>query len=88
MITVSAKFGRVVAKARIKQGLSQERVAELAGLDRTFISLIERGRRRATLETAVAIAQALGVSLSALLRRTERSCRQAGSREVGRGSET
>lgn len=47
--------------------MSQERLADEAGLDRTFISLIERGARRATLETAEQLASALAVPLSELI---------------------
>lgn len=47
--------------------MSQEKLAERAGLHRTFISLIERGGRNATLGVIEAIAIALGVNVAALL---------------------
>ncbi|MFQ5776878.1 MAG: helix-turn-helix domain-containing protein [Terriglobia bacterium] len=68
----SFRFGRVVKQYRLKQKLSQEKLAEAASLDRTFVSMIERGRRRPTLDTAKQIAEALGTSLSSLVAMAER----------------
>lgn len=70
-IDASARMGQVIRHLREEQGVSQEHLAEAARLDRTFISMLERGRQRATLETATALAQALGLSLSELARRIE-----------------
>ena len=70
-IDPSARMGRVVRRLRDEQGVSQEDLAEAARLDRTFISMLERGRQRATLETALALAQALGVTLTELAREIE-----------------
>ncbi len=47
--------------------LSQEGLADAAGLDRTFISALERGRKNPTLKTIVRVAEALGVTPSVLL---------------------
>ena len=52
---------------REEQGLSQERLGQMAGLDRTFISQIELGRRNVTLGTIHKLARALGVKPSDLL---------------------
>jgi transcriptional regulator with XRE-family HTH domain len=41
--------------------MSQDRLSELAGLDRTFISLIECGKRKPSLETIEKISVVLGV---------------------------
>lgn len=58
---------------RLRRGrnLSQEDLAHLAGLDRTFISMLERGKRRATLESTEAIAHALGLTLGDLVQEME-----------------
>ncbi len=72
MATLSAKFGRVLREARCAQGLSQEKLAELSDLDRTFISMIERGKRKPTLDTAHRLANALGTKLSTLITLAER----------------
>lgn len=58
-------------RLRQERGLSQEALADLAGLDRTFVGLIERGRRRATLESAEAIASAFGLTLRQLIQELE-----------------
>ncbi|MDM3871813.1 helix-turn-helix transcriptional regulator [Porticoccus sp. W117] len=57
-----------IKRLRKEQGLSQEKLAERAGLHRTFISLIERSGRNATLGVIEAIANALEVSVYALLK--------------------
>ena len=52
-------FGRRVRALREARGLSQEALADAAGLHRTHISLIERGQRSVRLETVVKLAIAL-----------------------------
>lgn len=47
---------------RGKQGMSQEALADRAGLHRTQLSAIERGRTNLTLDTLVSLAAALGVN--------------------------
>jgi transcriptional regulator with XRE-family HTH domain len=47
--------------------LSQEALAELCDLHRTYVGSIERGERNATLSTLEAFAKALGVSVPQLL---------------------
>jgi transcriptional regulator with XRE-family HTH domain len=56
------EFGRRVAAARVRAGRSQEALAELAGLHRTYISLLERGKREPSLDTLVALSRALDVT--------------------------
>jgi len=58
---------------RLEQGLSQEDLALEAGLDRTFISMLERGLRQLTLSSLFAIATALRIPASRILRLTEKS---------------
>jgi transcriptional regulator with XRE-family HTH domain len=60
-------LGRKVRDRRIKKGLSQEEFADLAGLDRTYVSGIERGVRNPTVRTLKTIADALDMSISELL---------------------
>ncbi len=52
-------FGRAVRAARAAAGLSQEALGFAAGLDRTYVSGIERGVRNPTLKIIVRIAGAL-----------------------------
>ncbi|PGT83238.1 helix-turn-helix domain-containing protein [Bacillus sp. AFS040349] len=64
---VKKKFGRQVREYRMIRNLSQQELAELTSLHRTYISDIERGLRNITLETIVTIAKALNVDTSELL---------------------
>jgi transcriptional regulator with XRE-family HTH domain len=60
------RFGRRVRALRTARGQSQETFAEACGIDRTYISGIERGKRNVGLKNIAVIAQALGISLSEL----------------------
>lgn len=55
-------FGRRVRSIREAKGLSQEQLAELAQLHRTYVSSLERGHRNVGLDNVFALAKALGVS--------------------------
>jgi transcriptional regulator with XRE-family HTH domain len=59
-------FGRNVRKRREEIDLTQERLAEKANLDRTYISDIERGARNLSLSSIVRISKALGTTVSKL----------------------
>ena len=59
-------FGQNVRKLRGASGFTQERLADKADLDPTYISGIERGVRNPTLLIIARLAKALGVSLSDL----------------------
>ena len=61
-------FGHNVQQYRKKQGLSQEKLAELAGVHRTYIGMIERAEKNITLCNMQKIAQALNVDIQDLLR--------------------
>lgn len=63
-----SQFGFRVRAIREKKGLSQEQLAGLADLDRTYISGIERGIRNLSLLNIVKIADALNVPPSELLK--------------------
>lgn len=69
---LSDSFSRVVAKHRQKRGLSRAALAELSGLHQTYVGLLERGERSPNLDTAKAIANALGVSLGKMIIEAER----------------
>jgi transcriptional regulator with XRE-family HTH domain len=68
--SVATAFGKVLRDTRERAGLSQEALADEAGLDRTFIGMLERGKRQPTLETLFRIADALKVAPSTLVART------------------
>jgi len=63
-------FGSVLRDYRNRCGLTQEALAETTDLDRTYISLLERGQRQPTLETLVKLGEALGISAATLVTRT------------------
>lgn len=60
-------LGRRVNELRVARNLSQEELAGRAGLDRTYVSAIERGKANPTLIVLLRLAQALDVSLDALV---------------------
>lgn len=57
-------FGLVLRQIRLNAGLTQERLALDCGLDPTYISLLERGKRSPTLDTVWILAEHLGLSPS------------------------
>jgi len=65
-------FGRVLREAREATGLSQESFADAVGMDRTTISLLERGKQSPTVETVWRLSSTLSVKPSELLTRVER----------------
>lgn len=60
-------FGAGVRALRERAGLSQEQLAHVAGLHRTYVGSVERGERNVSLDNIWALADALGVSPSDLL---------------------
>ncbi len=60
-------FGHNVQKYRKAQELSQEKLAELAGVHRTYIGMIERAEKNITLCNMERIAKALRVQIQDLL---------------------
>lgn len=64
-------FGKVLRKFRMERSLSQEELAHICELDRTYISLMERGRRKPTITTIFALAKGLKILPSELVAATE-----------------
>ncbi|ELN8035932.1 helix-turn-helix transcriptional regulator [Salmonella enterica] len=63
---IQALFGAHLKKLRLQSGLSQEAFADKCGLDRTYVSGIERGVRNPTLEVISILAVGLGIEISKL----------------------
>lgn len=61
------KFGANVRKERLKQNLSQEKLAEFADLHRTYIGMIERAEKNITLVYIEKIAKALNITICQLI---------------------
>ena len=60
-------FGYAVKKLRESRGLTQEKLAEKADLDRTYLSDIERGSRNPGIKNVAKLAKALGIPTAQLL---------------------
>ena len=64
---ISQKFGEAVRRRRLELALSQEELADLSGLHRTYISDVERAIRNITLKSAAKIASSLKIPLRDLV---------------------
>lgn len=65
-------FGRVLRQLRKDAGLTQEQLALSAGIERNFVSLIERGINQPALKMIFKLADALGTTPSKMLQEVER----------------
>jgi transcriptional regulator with XRE-family HTH domain len=66
-IMIVSIFGTVLRELRENKKLSQEKLAEFCNLDRTYISLLERGLRQPTLTTLFKLSDALNIKPSELV---------------------
>lgn len=64
---VCQSFGVHLRSLRMQCGVSQEKLAELASLDRTYVSSVERGKRNISLVNIFKLAEALHLTPSSLL---------------------
>lgn len=64
---VQVRFGNKLREIRTKRGISQERLGELAGLHRTYVSSVERGERNVSLITIEKFAEALETTMAKLM---------------------
>jgi transcriptional regulator with XRE-family HTH domain len=62
------KFGEIVRHERHKKAISQEEFADLVGVHRTYIGMIERGEKNITLLNIEKIAKALNLSFAELMK--------------------
>ncbi|HLQ25356.1 MAG TPA: helix-turn-helix transcriptional regulator [Acidiferrobacterales bacterium] len=65
------RFPEVIRALRTEKGMTQEELADLAGLHFTYISQIERGLKSPSLRSLGQIADALDIPLSTLVKRME-----------------
>jgi len=70
-ISILILFGSAVRRMRQTQGFSQEELASLCGLDRTYIGGIERGERNVGLINVQKISNALKVPINVLFQEFE-----------------
>lgn len=73
MSSLRTSFGRTVREIRLKNGLSQEKLAQRVKVSRNFLGSVERGESSLSLEVAERFAKAVGMRLSDLLLQVERS---------------
>lgn len=73
MQQILIELGSTIRELRKQRGLSQEDLADLSGLHRTYIGGIERGERNVAFINIIYLAKALDVSLSDLLASFDRA---------------
>ena len=71
MSDITKALGRRIRNYRTAKGLSQEKLAELAGCHATYVGQIERGEKNATIGSIEKISAALNVSLSKLFEKLD-----------------
>ncbi|MCM2357589.1 MAG: helix-turn-helix domain-containing protein [Geobacteraceae bacterium] len=75
-MTLETAFGQVIRDFRKAKKLSQEKLAFESGLDRTFISLLECGRKQPSLVTIFQLAKALQIPPSRIIASVEEKCNE------------
>jgi transcriptional regulator with XRE-family HTH domain len=70
-----SEFGKALRKFRNAAGISQEALADLAGIHRTYVGDVERGERNLSLLNMVRLASALNVRPSQIIQEMERHLR-------------
>jgi transcriptional regulator with XRE-family HTH domain len=65
-------LGTVLREARLAAGLTQEEVAFRAGLDRSYVSMLEHDKKSPTVDVLLRLSKAMGVKASQILARVER----------------
>lgn len=70
--SILKQFGAAVKAGRGELGISQEALAEKAGLHRTYVGGVEQGRRNVSLLNSVKLSQALGVEAASVFERMKK----------------
>ena len=66
-VSARVRFAQRLRLQRLDRGLSQEELADQAGLHRTYIGSVERAERNISIDSMERLAQALGLDVSDLL---------------------
>ncbi|MCA9117630.1 MAG: helix-turn-helix transcriptional regulator [Planctomycetaceae bacterium] len=64
---IRIRFGRRLRQLRTAAGVSQEKLGELSGLHRAFVSMVERGERNVTIATVEKLARGLKCRMADLM---------------------
>ena len=67
MNAIQARFGEKLREARSRRAITQETLADLSGLHRTYVSSVERGERNVSIQTIARFAEALGITMAELM---------------------
>ncbi|SEP72376.1 Helix-turn-helix [Solimonas aquatica] len=73
---LAVAFGKALRAARDKTDLSQEGLGLACGIDRTYVSMLERGERQPTLTTVFALCAELGIHPEQLVAETRQAFRK------------
>lgn len=71
MSNPNAAFGKAICDLRKSAGISQEELADLASIHRTYVSQIERGLKSPTIVILAKLAKALNTTPSKIMRMVE-----------------
>ena len=71
-LTIESAFGQVIKELRTKHKISQERLADLSNLDRSFISLLECGHKQPSLITIFQLARAFEITATKIITLVEK----------------
>ena len=75
--TVIAAFAQVLKHKRAAAGVTQEQLAFEASVDRTFVGMLETGKRQPSLSVIFALAHALGATPEQLMADTRKALKKA-----------
>ncbi|WP_276358083.1 helix-turn-helix domain-containing protein [Cohnella caldifontis] len=73
-MTIELSFAKILKTLRINNKLSQEELAFRSNLDRTYISMLERGIHQPTISTLFALSKALNIKASVIIQHVELEC--------------
>jgi len=66
-LSARTRFAQKLREARVARRISQEALADIAGLHRTYVGSVERGERNISIDSMERLAQALGLDVTDLL---------------------
>jgi transcriptional regulator with XRE-family HTH domain len=83
-LTIEQAFGFVLRRIRKERALSQDALSAISNLDRSYISLIECGRKNPTLNSIFCFASSMNVPMQHIFREVETLMIINGNRKIAR----